>query len=482
MTPLLKEAYSPEQFRKNAHELVDILADLLSGAQENKPGPFFKMHDPEALRNTWTKKLADSGNNMSVFFTEILSGSLNLQHPRYMGHQVAVPLPITAIAGMMGQLINNGVAVYEVGNVACVLEKMVIDILAESLGYNHEAGGLLTSGGTLANLTALLTARAMIAGTDIWEDGQCSGTDGPKKLALMVSEEAHYCVDRAVRTMGWGANGVIKIPVDAHYRMRTELLPEYYAEAKRKGIRVIAVVGSACSTSTGAYDNLEAIGDFCREHQLWFHVDGAHGSAVTFSQKHKHLLKGIEQADSVVTDFHKLLMTPGLATSVIYKNGMHGYKTFRQDAQYLWNNPAAIDHYNFGKKTFECTKLMMSVKIFSAIYQHGTKVYEDYINTVHENAQVFAQLVTDHPAFELALQPQSNIICFRYVAALTSVEAANRVNKAIRSKILANGNFYIVQTTLKGVIYLRVTLMNPFTSANDLKGLLDEAEELGESI
>jgi L-2,4-diaminobutyrate decarboxylase len=238
-------------------------------------------------------------------------------------------------------------------------------------------------------------------------------------------------------------------------------------------------VGSACSTSTGSYDNLEEIGHFCQQNNLWFHVDGAHGSAVAFSKKYKHRVKGIELADSVVTDFHKLLMTPGLATAVIYKNGMHAFNTFRQDAQYLWNNVAITDHYNFGKKTFECTKLMMGVKIFSILHQYGLQVFEDYIDTVQQNAEVFADAVAAHPSFELALPPQSNIVCFRYAHGIKNEEEANRLNRAIRTQLLANGKFFIVQTTIKGKIYLRVSLMNPFTSLPDMLGLLKEAAEIG---
>lgn len=476
MTPLLKTAYSPETFRQQGHELVNMLADMLAGVQQNTAGPFFHMHEPGELYHFWQNKLSEPEKTAQSFFSALLSGSTNLQHPRNMGHQVAVTLPVTAIAGLFTNLLNNGMAVYEVGNAPSVMEKLVIRILSDALGYNEEAGGLLTSGGTLANLTALLTARAVVAGNDVWENGHS------EPLALMVSEEAHYCVDRAVRVMGWGAKGIIKIPVDEQFRMRTDLLPEYLEQAKANGLRVIAVVGSACSTSTGAYDNLEAIATFCQKHKLWFHADGAHGSAVAFSTKHRHLIKGIEQADSVVTDFHKLMMVPGLATAVVYKNGAHAYKTFRQEAQYLWNRAAGSDDYNSGKKTYECTKLSMSVKILSAIYLYGTQVFTDYADTVHEHAQQFAQLVEAHPAFELAVPPQSNIVCFRYINNITDTETANHVNSAIRAQLLANGNYFIVQTTLKGKIYLRVSLMNPFTGVDDIQGLLAEAEAIGQQL
>jgi len=151
---------------------------------------------------------------------------------------------------MLSSFLNNGSAVYEMGMTSNVLEKIVTENLAQKLGYEKDASGFITSGGSLGNLTALLAARA--CATDVWNAGYSSD----EKLAVMVSGEAHYSIDRAVRIMGLGAEGIIKIPANEKFQMDTRLLNKYLEIAKAEGKKVFCIVGSACSTSTGSYDNL----------------------------------------------------------------------------------------------------------------------------------------------------------------------------------------------------------------------------------
>jgi L-2,4-diaminobutyrate decarboxylase len=385
-----------------------------------------------------------------------------------MGHQVTPPVPVAALTGILTGILNNGMAVYEMGLVSNPLERILSELLASKIGYDTQASGLLTSGGTLANLTALLAARA--ARTDVWEDGT---TD---QLAVRVSEEAHYCIDRAARIMGMGSEGIIKVPTNARLQIRTDLLEPYYQEATDKGLKIIAIIGSACSTSSGSYDDLEAIAAFAQKHQLWFHTDGAHGGAVVFSDKYRHLVKGINLADSVVIDWHKMLMAPALTTALIFKRNDDAFKTFQQKAQYLWANQHSKDWFNSGKRTFECTKLMMSVKVYAILKAHGEQIFTENVEYLYDLGRTFATLIKARPNFELALEPESNIICFRLKSETGSV---NELNANIRKKLLEEGRFYIVQTTLADKLYLRVSLMNPLTTEVDLVALLDEVERLG---
>ena len=150
----------------------------------------------------------------------------------------------------------------------------------------------MTSGGTLGNLTALLCARQVKIEEDVWEEGY-----GGQQYGFMVSSEAHYSVGREIKVMGMGNHGIVKVPVDSRFRMRSDKLEECYQDAQKKGIQIIGVVASSCSTSTGSYDPIDAIADFCESRSLWLHVDGAHGGCVLFSEKHKGLLNGIERAE-----------------------------------------------------------------------------------------------------------------------------------------------------------------------------------------
>jgi L-2,4-diaminobutyrate decarboxylase len=472
----LQHAYSAENFRQEAHKLVDTLADYLSNAQNQTIETVIPYRSPEENLSFWQDDFAQGPGNATTFFEEVIRQSTHLHHPRYMGHQVSPPLPIAALSGLLTGLLNNGMAVYEMGLVSNPLERILSDLLAQKIGFDSNASGFLTSGGTLANLTALLAARAAKAPTDVWDEGH------QERLAVMVSEEAHYCIDRAARIMGMGSEGIIKIPTNDRFQMRTELLETYFQKAKTQGLTVIAVIGSACSTSTGAYDDLEAIADFCQQHHLWFHTDGAHGGAVVFSEKYKSLASGIHCADSVVIDWHKMLMTPALATALVFKRDEDAFRTFHQKAQYLWANQGSQEWFNSGKRTFECTKLMMSVKIYAILKTYGEGIFAENVDTLHDLADTFVHILNANTAFELAVNPQSNIVCFRYVGKGIEPEKYNSINSVIRQKLLEGGRFYIVKTTLRDKLYLRVSLMNPLTTPDDLEALLAEIEKIAEEI
>lgn len=472
MSSLLHQAYSPEAFRQFGHQLIDLLADHLAATQARQT-PVIPWQEPDDSLAYWQHDTTlPPLDDPTEFFADVVKRSTKLHNPRYMGHQVAVPAPVTALAGMVLSLLNNGMAVYEMGLVSNPLEKIVTDVLARRIGYDTQASGFLTSGGTLANLTALLAARAAKAPEDVWEQGTHT------KLAVMVSEEAHYCIDRAARIMGLGAEGIIKVPVNAQFQLRTDLLEPLRQAAEAKGYTVFCVVGSACSTAAGAYDDLNALADFCEQHQLWLHVDGAHGGAVVFSERYRSLVRGIKRADSMILDFHKMLLTPALTTAVVFRRNEDAYQTFHQKAQYLWANQASPDWFNSGKRTFECTKLMMSLKVYTLLRCYGEEIFAQNVETLYDLARTFADMVRRHPAMELAVEPESNIVCFRYVGASRPPADLNALNAHIRRKLLEKGEFYVVQTTLREQLYLRVSLMNPLTTTQDLTDLLTQITSL----
>jgi L-2,4-diaminobutyrate decarboxylase len=471
MTELLKAAYDPEHFRREGHALIDLLANYLTKAYEGSELKVLHWKTPAEQLAYW-EAYAQKEGSAGQLFADLLQHSIHLHHKQYMGHQVAPTLPVAALSNLLSGLLNNGMAVYEMGPAASALEKVVAREFTNALGWDQQADGILTSGGTLANLTGLLAARKAKAGSDVWNRGSS------EKLALMVSAEAHYCVDRAVRIMGWGEEGVIKVPVNERFQLRTELLEDYYRQATDKGLKVIAVVASACSTSSGSYDNLQAIGAFCQKHDLWMHVDGAHGGGAIFSPRYRHLVQGIDAADSVVIDIHKMLMAPSITTLLLYKNGLQAYQTFSQKAQYLWEQAGEEEWYNLAKRTFECTKHMMSARVFTILHLYGRQVFDDYVSTLYDLGRSFARMLSEHPRFELALEPQANIVCFRYLPAGVAPEQLDALNSRIRRQLLEGGDFYIVQTTLHEQVYLRTTLMNPFTTELELSKLLGEIEQL----
>jgi len=470
---LLQEIYDPEQFRLKGHQLVDLLADQLKASWEGVPPKVIPETQPEAAYQSWAAdKEVSPDTDLLSYFRRVIDQSTLLHHKRYMGHQVAVPAPDAILADFLGAYLNNGMAVYEMGSAGSAIERVVIKHLGKQLGWNDDTDGVLTSGGTLANLTALLAARQLKASNDVWKNGT------HQQFAMMVSEQAHYCVDRAVRIMGWGEKGMIKIPVDNEFRMQTALLPEYLEKAHNEGITVLGVVGSACTTSTGSYDPLAEIGRFCAEKNLWFHIDGAHGAAVMYTGKYRHLIDGIEYADSIVIDLHKMLMTPALTTALVFRDGSHSYKTFSQKADYLLEDQEVHEWHNIARRTIECTKYIMGVKFYTILRTYGMAAFDAYVTQLYDLASIFASMIQRRHGWELAIEPQANIVCFRLVIPDMDWESLNTLNRNIRQRATQIGHFYIVQTILDGRVYLRTTLMNPFTQKEDLESLLLHLEAI----
>ncbi|RNC89729.1 MAG: aminotransferase class I/II-fold pyridoxal phosphate-dependent enzyme [Allomuricauda sp.] len=469
-----QKIYDNHFFDGEGRAVIAQLTEHLEYNIHNTSKKTIAWKSPEEELNFW-RHYFESGRNKD-FFEETLRRTTHIHNPKYVGHQVAAPAPITALTALVGALLNNGGAVFEMGMATNAMERIVTDVLCEKMGWEADARGILTSGGTLANLTALLSARRAKIDEDIWNDGLT------KPLGVMVCEEAHYCIERAAKIMGLGEKGIVKIPASHNFAMDVTQLEAAYAQATKEGITIFAIVGSAPSTATGAYDNLEAIGAFANNYNLWFHVDGAHGGAAIFSRKYRHLLNGIENADSVVIDGHKMMLMPTITTALLYRNGNDSYATFSQTADYLLTEVDEEDWYNLGKRTFECTKTMMSMHWFVLLKFYGEELFDKFVTRQYDLAKDFELLLEQQQDFEIAVSPASNIICFRFVKPELNRGELNHLNGQIREQLLSQGEFYLVQTKLRGSLFLRTTLMSPFTEKQHLRHLLQTIRATAHSI
>jgi L-2,4-diaminobutyrate decarboxylase len=462
-TDPIRAAFSADGFRATGHELVDRLADYLARATAGAV-PVLPAAGPAALAELFPPRFPDPGSpSFGALVARVLEGSNHLHHPRYVGHQVTAPLPEAALAELVSAFLNNSMAVYEMGPVSTAMERSVVLFLASRVGFGAGSGGVLTSGGSAGNLTALLAARQAKAGHDAWTEGAA------RPLAILVSEQAHYSIARSASIMGLGKKAVFAVPVDAAFKLRPEALEPARRRAESEGRRVIAVVGSACSTATGSFDPLEPIAEFAREHVLWFHVDGAHGAAAALSEKYRGLLRGIERADSVVWDAHKMMLVPSLATAVLFRDDARSYEAFAQEASYLFQGER--EWWNVAPRTLECTKRMMSLPLYSVLATRGPAFLGDYVTRMFDLARTFAAALRREPDFEVAVTPEANIVCFRHRA------GDDVLQERIRRRILSDGSFYLVQTKLADRVFLRVTLMNPLTTEGDLTQLVETVRE-----
>lgn len=462
------EVNSVPSFRKMGYALIDLLAQELERADGPCETKVLEWTTPEKELEYWRSDFQSAAVDDPLYlFRNIILRSINMNMRGNVGHQIAVPYPITALTSALIGHLNNGMGVYEVGMAGNAMERIIIEDLAQKFGLPSDASGFVTSGGSLGNLTAVLTAKAKY----LYENPYVA-TDN---LAILVSEESHYSIERTATVLGLPKENIIKVPVDTDFKMRTDLLDIYLADAHDNGKKVFCIIGCACSTSTGSFDDLSIIAAFAKKEKIWFHVDAAHGGASIFSSKYEHLLDGIDQADSIILDFHKMMAVPSLSTAVIFRHSWYSNLTFTQNAKYLWDDQQSDEWYNSAKRTFECTKPMSIVHIYTILRTYGYDIYQHYIDYLYGLAKEFAELLTQKADFEVLIQPASNIVCFRYIAC--EEEDCSAVNRILQQQMVEDGRFYLVGTLAYGEYYLRVSLMNTRTTILDLQQLLSLIRE-----
>ncbi len=455
---LWENLYDSEKFRQEGYKIIDTLADYLKSSL-NRDDDVISHKDPESMLRKWSEYNMTS---LDEFYRDFIADSIRIHHPRYAGHQVAAPLPTIALAGLVSDLLNNGMGIYEMGEAATALEKICVNEMCHAVGLPSGSGGFMTNGGTLANLSGLLAARKMFM-----------KKHPDKEAVVLVSEQAHFCVRRACSVMGMRHDQLIELPVNGQFQLDLEALKSKIDECHNQNQGIMAVVACACSTATGSYDDISVISRICEEHDIWLHVDGAHGGPVVFSQKYKCLMAGAEAAHSIVIDAHKMMLTPALATFILFADEKKSYDIFNQDASYLFTQ-STQEWFNLAKRTYETTKYMMSLKVFLALKYIGTDTLGKFIERQHDLTKTFSEYLCEQDDFEIAHTPMSNILCFRFCDASQGDKANNIINQAIRQRLLEQGKWYIVQTVLENKAYLRVSLMNPLTTIEDLTELIND--------
>jgi L-2,4-diaminobutyrate decarboxylase len=395
---------------------------------------------------------------------EVLAHSVRLHHPHQIAHQVSAPDVPSAIADLIQGAINQPMSIYEMGPAAHAMERVVVEWMTEKVGWGAGAGGVLTHGGSLATLTVLLAARAAAA-PDAWVDG----VDGT--LAVLAPPGSHYSVKRSVAMLGLGERAVVDLEVDEYERIVPGALGDALERCRAEGRRPMALVAAACATSTGLHDDLEAIGAFCREHGIWFHVDAAHGATALLSPEHRHLLKGIELGDSTIWDAHKMMRTPALAAAVLVRDERRLEAAFRQKAAYLIYEDSEQDSPSLLERQVECTKAALGARIFMNLAFRGEDGIGRYVTEQYDKTARAHELIAARPGFECLSPPESNILCFRHGS---DPDAQVR----LRERLLAERGFHLSSTEVNGERWLRMTVTAPATSEATIEAMLEAVGEL----
>jgi L-2,4-diaminobutyrate decarboxylase len=436
--------------RRFAHDLVDLLFDHVEQIEDR---PVVEWTPAAELR-----ELVRIGGEQTApleLARLVARYSNQLHHPSYMGHQVCPPFLDSAIADLLISFTNNSTAVWEMSPIGTVIEKEVVRWLADLAGYPETAEGTAVSGGSAANLTGLLAARAR------WNsDASMSG----KRPVVIASRDAHYSVARAAAIMGIPAADVVKVPTDDAHRMDVDGLEETLAAVEaREDAGVLAIVATSGSTATGAFDRLDEIALLRDRFRTWLHVDAAHGASVLVSESLARLVRGLERADSFSWDPHKMMWMPLSLGTILVRDGIWLRRAFEADAPYLFHAGSE----NLGEMTIQCSKRADAIKLWLLLRSRGVAPIAEAMERVTALTRYLYDRLVDSEEFEPVHEPDLNILCFRRKG-FDDEQTAD-----LRERLIRSGRAWITTTVLRGERVLRVTMMNPRTTEEHVDAMLE---------
>jgi aromatic-L-amino-acid decarboxylase len=477
--------WSPERAAAFGRAAVEIWEELLRRLRRM---PVSRRWEAGELRAAVTRDVPENPVPVEELLAYVrrvlLDYSMYCGHPGFMAYISGAGTVPGAVADLLAAALNGNLGGWRLAPAPTEIEQHLARWFAAEFGLPPTGGGLLVSGGAMANFVALKAARDARAGWDVRERGVAAGPP----LAIYASEEVHHVVDRAADMLGLGAAAVRKIPVDEGFRMVLGRLEERIEADVAAGVRPIAVVGTGGTVATGAIDPLEGIAGICERRGLWFHVDGAYGGPAAFVPELRPLLAGIERADSIAFDPHKWLYTPHSGGCVILRDLSDAERAFSLSPDYVREDKeitgSGVDSFNLGP---QFSRGFQAFKVWLSLLAHGTAAYRRRIFHDCELARYLGARAAERPDFELSAPVGLSICCFRYVppdlpGGPGREEYLDRLNERLLPEIQLDGRAYCSNAVLRGRYVLRACIVNFRTEADDCDRLLDAASELGRRL
>jgi aromatic-L-amino-acid/L-tryptophan decarboxylase len=402
-------------------------------------------------------------------------------HPRFFGYVASPSTPIGAYGDLIASALNANITCWRSGPAGTELERMVVRWLGRLIAYDNDAQGLLTSGGSMANMIALLIAqRRKSANTSrqgLWNSGS--------PMTVYASEEVHMSIAKAADMLGFGRDQVRAIACDDRQRIRVDKLRQTIETDLRAGLRPFCVVGNAGTVNTGAVDQLSAIANVAAEFALWFHVDGAYGAPGVLDETKKHLFAGLERADSVSLDPHKWLYVPVDAGCLLFRDAAAARAPFStEDADYIkthgYSDEEAFAFWDYG---VELSRRFRALKVWLTLQYYGTRRIAAAVSEDIALAAYLGELVANAADFELLAPVELSICCFRYVpnAGLGDAEL-DKLNERIMELVQKGGRAYVSNATVNGRFALRACITNFRTTKTDIDQTVNVIRGAGESL
>ena len=476
---------SPAEFRRIGHRLVDDLAGFLEALPSRRVSPGLTPADAREVLGD--RPLPEDGADPGALLAEatrLLTGySLFNGHPRFMGYITSSAAPLGSLAELLASTVNPNCGSWGLSPMATLIEAQTVSWIAEIVGCPRESGGLLVSGGNMANMIGFWAARAAKAGWDLRARG--IDADDGSRLVAYCSAETHTWIQKAADLSGLGANAVRWIALDADRRMDMTALAQQIAADRGAGLQPFLVVGTAGSVSTGAVDRLGDIADLCRREDLWFHVDGAYGAPAVVAASAPHDLAAMGGADSVAVDPHKWLYAPLEAGCAIVRDPAKLRDAFSYTPAYYHFDSADAapppNYYEYGPQN---SRGFRALKVWLTLQQVGRAGYAETIEEDMRLSRVLFDLASREPEIQAVTQGLS-ITTFRYVppgVARDAAPALNALNERILDELQRSGRAYVSNAMVDGCFLLRACIVNFRTTEDDLRELVKAVVEIGRAV
>ncbi len=478
MTPL---ELPPEEIAALGQQVVDFVTHYLHTLHQDRITP------PEeaapALEQLLEEPLPHQPQGVAQalhdFETRIAANAVRIGHPRFLAWVRTSPLAGAVFAEALAAALNQSVAVWQGAPSATQVERLVIRWLREISDFAPSAGGLLTSGGSMANFIALLAAR-QAAFPQVRQQGLRHGPD----LTLYLTDQTHYSVIKAAEMMGLGRQALRFVPTDEALRMDPSALREALRADRRAGRRPLAVVATLGTTNTGACDDLTALAQICAEEGVWLHVDGAYGGLVAAVPSARALARGLAFADSLTVDPHKTLFVPFEAGAVLVRDPHLLPETFGLAAAYL---PGSHDdpHFHFRDYGPQLSRTFRALKIYLTLKIYGLDAIVAALEETYRLAHRLAEMVEAAPDFELLAPVTLGIVAFRYRDPRNpsaTEEKINAQNRHLISEIQKRGRVFLSQTEIRGKVALRAAFLSYRTTEADLPLILEEIRAVAHGL
>ncbi len=470
---------SQDEFRRAGHVLVDRIADHLAWIQD-RSNPVTRAESPEQVRSLLGRGgMPQFGTSAERLLEEtagvLFDHSLFNGHPRFWGYVTSSPASIGVLGDMLAATINANVGAYALSPVATEIERQTVRWIAELIGYAPGCGGLLVSGGNMANFVCFLAARKAKIPWDVRTTGVApSNGQAPR---MYCSAETHTWIQKAADLFGFGSDAVAWIPADNDQRMNVAALEKRIADDRSKGMLPFLVIGTAGTVGTGAVDPLEEIGNLCKREGLWFHVDGAYGGFAAILPESPPDFHAFHLADSVAVDPHKWLYAPLEAGCALVKDPKALLETFSYHPEYYhFDEHADEELTNFYELGLQNSRGFRALKVWLALRQAGR---EGYVRMIRDDCAIARHLhvaLKDFHEIE-AMTHHLSITTFRYVPmdlrpkAAAENEYLNKLNTEILSRIQASGKAYPSNALVDGIFGIRVCVVNFRSTVEDVLAL-----------